>query len=91
MFTLFVVNIAIFQYFQIEALSRMKTEESLEMFIYELEQKQREEHDEFYKKINEVPKQKENMLEISIFSDKDSFAYKNIMKTVSTSLPTARM
>ena len=83
MFTLFVVNIAIFQYFQIEALSRMKTEESLEMFIYELEQKQREEHDEFYRKINEVPKQKENMLEISIFSDKDSFAYKNIMKTVS--------
>ena len=79
--TIFIANIAVFQYFQVEALGRMNSEEELEIFIYELEQKQQEEHDKFYRKIKEVPRQKANMLEMSIFAEEDSFAYKNIMKT----------
>ena len=77
----FIVNIAIFQYFQIDALSKINSKEHLGQFAYELLDRQKNEHDEFYRKLREVPKQKEDMLTISIFSDEDSFAYKNIMKT----------
>lgn len=79
--SLFAVNLAIFQYYQIDALSNINSEEHLGVFAGELLEKQRTQHDKFYKKLEEVPKQKEEMLEISIFSDEDSFSYKNIMKT----------
>lgn len=77
----FIVNIALFQYFQIDALSKINSKEHLGEFAGELLEKQRTEHDEFYRKLEEVPKQKDKMLGISIFSDEDSFSYKNIMKT----------
>lgn len=79
--SLFAVNLAIFQYYQVDALSKINSEEHLGVFAGELLEKQRTQHDEFYRKLEEVPKQKEEMLEISIFSDEDSFSYKNIMKT----------
>lgn len=80
--SLFAVNLAIFQYYQIDTLSRINSEEHLRVFAGELLEKQRTQHEDFYRKLEEVPKQKEEMLEISIFSDEDSFSYKNIMKTV---------
>ena len=79
--SLFAVNLAIFQYYQIDALSKINSEEHLGVFVGELLEKQRTQHDEFYRKLEEVPKQKEEMLVISIFSDENSFSYKNIMKT----------
>lgn len=79
--SLFAVNLAVFQYYQTDALSSIHSEEHLGAFAGELLEKQRTEHEDFYRKLEEVPKQKEEMLEISIFSDEDSFSYKNIMKT----------
>ena len=73
----FIVNIALFQYFQIDALSKINSKEHLGEFAGELLEKQRTEHDEFYRKLEEVPKQKDKMLGISIFSDENSFSYKN--------------
>lgn len=78
---LFIANIAVFQYSQMNTLEEINSDESLDMFIDELEDKQATQHEDFYKKLQNVPKEKEKMLEISIFSDKDSFSYKNIMKT----------
>ena len=51
------------------------------MFVIELENKQEEEHKEFYDKLSNISIEKEKMLNISIFSDEVSFAYKNIVKT----------
>ena len=79
--TMFIVNIALFQYSQIDAISKISSDEGLGEFAYELIEKQKTDHDNFYRKLEEVPKQKEDMLTISIFSDEDSFAYNNIMKT----------
>ena len=78
---MFIVNIALFQYSQIDAISKISSDEGLGEFAYELIEKQKTDHDNFYRKLEEVPKQKEDMLTISIFSDEDSFAYNNIMKT----------
>ena len=74
-------NMAVFQYYQIDTLSKLKSEDTFTMFVIELENKQEEEHKEFYDKLSNISIEKEKMLNISIFSDEGSFAYKNIVKT----------
>lgn len=78
---LFIINVMLFQYSQMETLSIISSPESLETFVNELIYRQDKQHDDFYKKIEHISEEKERMLGISIFSDKNSFAYKNIIKT----------
>lgn len=78
---LFIANIILFQYSQLGTLSIIRSPESLRGFVQELQDRQDKQHEDFYKKIERISDEKDRMLEISIFSDEDSFAYKNIIKT----------
>lgn len=78
---LFVVNICLFQYFQLETLQTLREPESGEM-LRQLWQEEREAgKTDFYAKLSDLGEKVDSMLQISIFADEDSFSYKNILKT----------
>lgn len=80
---LYMANIVIFQCSQYDTLALWNDDISFSLFAEELRDRQEEEHKEFHDRLERIPKEKERMLGICIFADKDSFAYKDIMKKFS--------
>lgn len=80
---LYILNAVIFQCSQADTLAIFDDDISFPIFVEELKDRQNEEHEEFYGKLDKISEEKERLLGISIFADKDSFAYKDIIKTYS--------
>lgn len=78
---LFAFNMIMFQYSQTDVMEILKDEVRSSRFIEELRGEQKSEHDKFYDLIDSVSLEKEKLLNISIYSEEDSFAYKNIVRT----------
>lgn len=80
---LLIINFALFQYNQAGTWEILGDDMQRELFIQNLTDKQREEHEQFYQRLDNVSDEADRLLGISIFADEDSIAYKNINKTIS--------
>lgn len=78
---LFVINILLFQYFQLDTVMMLNNPEYHDGILAVWEQEREDKIREFYERHDIIKEQKESMLGISIFANEDSFAYKNIIKT----------
>lgn len=77
---LFLANLALFQYSQMETLRTLREPESS---LRELWKEEREEAlEQFYERTGGMSDRADSMLQISIFADEDSFSFKNIKKTI---------
>ena len=77
---LFLANLALFQYSQMETLRTLREPESN---LRGLWREEREEAlEQFYERAEGMGDRVDSMLQISIFADEDSFSYKNIKKTI---------
>ncbi len=78
---LLVANVLMFQYSQMESMSLLSDPETHDGIIAEWEIEREQKRQDFYERIENIDEQRESMLSISIFSDENSFSYKNINRT----------
>ena len=78
---LLILNFALFQYSQAGTWEILGDDIQREVFLQGLIDKQNEEHEQFYQRINNISDEVDSLLDVSIFADENSIAYKNINKT----------
>lgn len=78
---LFVANVFLFQYFQMDTLQILDQPETKKVLLEEWKENREASQQDFYERLEQMSETSQSLSQISIFSDQNSFSYKNIVRT----------
>lgn len=81
MIAFLVANVFLFQYFQMDTLQILDQPETKKVLLEEWNENREASKQDFYERLERMSETSQSLSQISIFSDQDSFSYKNIVKT----------